>query len=134
LLRLTFFQKKANFKQATLNRITMKKAILLFSVIAILSSCSATKKTAEVKKPVESVATVADGSSFEKAVVVAATNEREGIRAEYAWLDKKYPGNKRGGQSLSYHDKKPYDIIKITTADGKSVETYFDISNFFGKF
>jgi hypothetical protein len=116
----------------------MKHYVIIFSAVIVLSACSTTKKTVTTvpNKPASVTASTnePDGSSIEKAIVVTATNEREGIRAEYAWLDKKYPGNKRGGQSLSYHDKKPYDIIKVITADGKPVETYFDISNFFGKY
>jgi len=37
-------------------------------------------------------------------------------------------------QSLTHNNKKPYDILKIETVEGKEVEVYFDISNFFGKY
>lgn len=115
----------------------MKNTLLLLIVVALLSSCAAKKpvvKITEVTLTPPPAREVNDGSSFEKAIVITATGEGAGIQAEYAWLDKKYPGNKRGGQSLVYHDKKPFDIIKVTTADGKPVNTYFDISSFFGKF
>lgn len=115
----------------------MKNTVFLLIAVALLSSCAAKKPEVKITTVVLTpppVRDVNDGSSYEKAIVITATSETTGIHAEYAWLDKKYPGNKRGGQSLTYHDKKPYDIIKVTTTDGKAVDTYFDISNFFGKF
>jgi hypothetical protein len=75
-----------------------------------------------------------DGSSFEKAVYITEAQETPGIHAEYAWIRNKYPGSKTRGQSLNIHEKKPYDIIHITTADGKDIDVYFDISKFYGKF
>ncbi|TSJ38630.1 hypothetical protein FO440_19140 [Mucilaginibacter corticis] len=115
----------------------MKNTLFLLIALALLSSCTAKKpltKTTNVVLIPPPVHETNDGSSFEKALIITATSESTGISAEYAWLYKKYPGNKRAGQSLAYHDKKPYDIIKVTTTDGKSIDTYFDISNFFGKF
>jgi hypothetical protein len=75
-----------------------------------------------------------DGSSYDKAIVIKEDHESQGIHAEYAWIRNKYPGSKTRSQSLNFHDKKPFDIIHITTSDGKEVAVYFDISNFYGKF
>jgi hypothetical protein len=77
---------------------------------------------------------VRDGSSYEKAIVIREKKEEEGGKAEYSWIKKKYPGSRPHKQSLNFKDKKSYDIIYITTADGNEVAVYFDISNFFGKF
>ncbi|MCC8423831.1 hypothetical protein [Mucilaginibacter sp. UR6-11] len=116
----------------------MKKALSLLVAVALLSSCASKKpeiKTATmVLTPPPPIAAANDGSTIEKAFKLPQVHEQEGIKAEYAILNKKYPGHKRGGQALLFHDKKPYDAIKIITSDGKEVTTYFDISNFFGKF
>jgi len=114
----------------------MKIKLLSLAIIAaVCVSCSSTKKVANTttvattKTPVENY-----GSSFEKAIIINETSERVGISSEYAWLKNKYPGYKTNSQSLSYSNKKPYDILHITTTDGKAVTIYFDISNFYGKF
>lgn len=75
-----------------------------------------------------------DGSSYEKAIVIQETSEMKGVDAEYNWLSLYYPGYRRGMQSLVTHDKKPYDILTITTANGVEKKVYFDISKYFGKF
>jgi predicted small secreted protein len=74
-----------------------------------------------------------DGSSFAKAIVIDKDNSMDGIAAEYAWIRNQYPGSKSLGQALVFHKKKPYDIIKILTAEGVEKSVYFDISKFFGK-
>jgi hypothetical protein len=115
----------------------MKNTLFFLSVVVLLSSCAAKKQVAvktAATPPLAMAAAVNDGSSFEKAIVIKEVSEMKGVNAEYAYLRAAYPGYKAGGQSLSYHDKKPYDAIKITTADGKQLTVYFDTSNFFGKF
>jgi uncharacterized protein (UPF0210 family) len=117
----------------------MKNALSLLIALALLSSCAAKKteiKTTRVilTPPPVNTATARDGSTLERALILPQVHEQEGVNAEYAELKRRYPGHKNGGQSLIYHDKKPYDVVKVITADGKEVTTYFDISNFFGKF
>jgi len=111
----------------------------LLLVTAALTSCSHSKKatsnsstTISSTNPSDNSAN--DGSSYEKAIVIEETSETKGVSAEYAWLKKNYPGYKVISQSLSQKDNKPYDILRIQTADGTKKEVYFDISNFFGKF
>jgi hypothetical protein len=74
------------------------------------------------------------GSSYEKAIVIKEKTEQSGVDAEYAWLKENYPEYRMGSQSLNFKDGKPYDILSITTNSGKSIQVYFDISNFYGKF
>ena len=74
-----------------------------------------------------------DGSSLEKAVVIKGGTEETGVHAEYEYLDKHFPGYKRGGQSLQHVSGKAYDVLEFTTANGKPKTIYFDISDFFGK-
>ena len=74
-----------------------------------------------------------DGSSYEKAIIVKAADEQTGVHAEYQYLDKHFPGNKRGGQSLQSSGGKSYDVLEFTTAKGEAKKLYFDITAFFGK-
>jgi hypothetical protein len=76
---------------------------------------------------------VRDGSSFKKAIIITDSTEGAGIKAEYNWLAINYPGYTTNSQSLSMNEKRPYDILFITTKDGAKKEVYFDISNYFGK-
>ncbi len=75
-----------------------------------------------------------DGSSFEKAIVIDKDNSMDGVQAEYAWLNKYYPGYKIKKQRLTFDNNKPYDVIEIITADGVEKAIHFDITKFFGKF
>lgn len=68
-----------------------------------------------------------EGSSFETAIVV------ESISAEYAWIRENYPGAKVNQQSLLSNDGKMYDLLRFETAEGETLEIYFDINSFFGK-
>lgn len=105
----------------------MKTLTYLFAFTMLLSACASHKKLLQTNVN-------ADGSSFEKAIFITETHESTGVDAEYAWIRDKYPGYHTRGQAMAYHDKKPYDIIHITTADGDDKDVYFDISNYYGKF
>ncbi len=79
-----------------------------------------------------------DGSSFENAVIIKSKNTSEGISNEYMYLSMLY-GNREKywkllQQSLSNHNKKHYDVMKIELNNGEIKEVFFDITNFFGKF
>ncbi len=74
-----------------------------------------------------------DGSSCAEAVIVHERNEIAGGRAEYAWMAAKYPGYRRGMQSLIRCNDKPADRIRIRTADGQELDVFFDISEYFGR-
>jgi hypothetical protein len=116
----------------------MKHIIFPLAFALVITSCSSSKKTTATEKSAAATtaatnSSTVDGTSFEKAVVINSTSETAGVNAEYAWLKKNYPGYKTKSQRLTYHDKKPYDVISIETADGNAVDVYFDISKFFGK-
>ncbi|MEO6522338.1 MAG: hypothetical protein ABIN91_11710 [Mucilaginibacter sp.] len=108
---------------------------LLVAIFASTISFAQSKDSSAVKKDTIAVKSkLADGSSFDRAIVIMETSERTGTPAEYVWLHKNYPGAKVKSQSLNYHNKKPYDILHIANAEGVALDIYFDISNFFGKF
>jgi hypothetical protein len=94
-------------------------------LIGLMISCSTTKKVGE--QP------VADGTSYEKAIIINERNEQAGVHAEYTWLKAHYPGYKLKSQELSFNKKKPYDILHILTDYGQEVVVYFNISKFFLK-
>ncbi|WP_421920038.1 hypothetical protein [Marinifilum sp.] len=90
---------------------------ILFSFI-LLVSCSTSAKLTTSEQ---------DGLTAKTAVVVKSVSH------EYQWIRKNYPGSKAQGQMLVHEKRKPYDIITIKTASGKTMDIYFDISSFFGK-
>jgi hypothetical protein len=74
-----------------------------------------------------------DGSSAEKAVIIKNATGETGVSAEYAYLAKHFPGYKRGKQSLVRQEDRLFDVLEFTTADGKTMTIFFDITEFFGK-
>jgi hypothetical protein len=104
---------------------------IVLVTLTLLSSCSInygvnTKEFQEKNKG-------NDGSSYEKAIIILRSNEREGIRDEYLYIASKYLNFKRKLQALSEHNSKYYDILTVTIDTGEEKHFYFDISNFFGK-
>ncbi len=75
-----------------------------------------------------------DGSSFKTAVLmVGAKSDSDATDAEYRWLAIHYPHYKMIEQSLLNNEKRVYDLLKITGADGNEHSVYFDITDSFGK-
>lgn len=75
-----------------------------------------------------------DGSSIAKAVkILGAGDSLEGIRSEYQWLAKNKPNCRRGSQALLDKGKTFYDVLTIRCGS-KSVDVYFDITDFFGTY
>jgi outer membrane biogenesis lipoprotein LolB len=113
----------------------MKKLLVFMLCLLFLTACFTSRKTSEnTTKANNSVSTEADGSSYEKAILINENTEQKGVDAEYQWLRKNYPGYRVKMQSLNENKNIPYDILDIKTADGKSKKIYFDISKFFGKY
>ncbi|MCX6271894.1 MAG: hypothetical protein NTU44_11860 [Bacteroidetes bacterium] len=113
----------------------MKQIGFILIIFFVFSSCTTSKKmTANQSSGINTESRGREGSSFENPVVLKEKDETTGVAAEYEWLRNHYPGYTTGKQTLSVHKKKPYDIISIRTTEGKEIEVYFDISNFYGKF
>jgi hypothetical protein len=112
----------------------MKKLILIF-LVASIAACSPSKHTVSSQSTTQTPSNPnADGSSYEKAIVIQDKSETTGVAAEYKWIRDNYPGSESQGQALMNNNSKPYDVITIKTSDGTIKKIYFDISNFFGKF
>jgi hypothetical protein len=110
----------------------MKTIFYYLAILFLVGTYSCSQKaTGSATSSVQ--ASERDGSSFEKAIIIKEKTEGSGVSAEYKWLKENYPGYRSVGQSLSHHDGKPFDIIRIKTSGGAEKSIYFDISNYFGK-
>ena len=74
-----------------------------------------------------------DGSTVEKAVIVNAANDMQGMTAEYVWLADHYPGFHNRNQFQRAQNGHCYDQMDIVTKDGQQRSVYFDISPNSGK-
>lgn len=77
-------------------------------------------------------ASVADGSTRERAVVIRAGSEMAGIAQEGVWLREHFPGCVKREQSLIVDGRRSYDVVKVEV-DGVTHEIWFDITSFLGK-
>lgn len=114
-----------------------KNSLYSFAIAALfLSACSSHKKMLQTNGTTANTTTttVADGSSYEKAIVIKAKTDLAGTSEEYAWIRQNYPGAKTVRQALYHHNSKSYDVLNIVLADGSTKELYFDITNSFGHY
>ena len=116
----------------------MKNNLMAVMLIAGMAIACNPAKNSTKNPPPDSLSSsavshlMADGKSFETAIVIQEKTETPGVHAEYQWIRDHYSNYKVVRQSLSSHGKKPYDIITIEFADSTQQEIYFDISKFFG--
>ena len=98
----------------------MKKHFLIIVIILLVlgGACSSTKKT---------TSSSAGEATVENAIKVS------GISEEYKYIKKNCSGCQVVQQSLVFIKKKPYDILEVRKANGETVEYFFDISSFYGK-
>jgi len=108
----------------------MKPTTLLHFILAFALLCAAPQTFA--KNPI--AFSGGDGSTLEKAVIIKGATEATGVDAEYAYLQKHFPGCRTGSQSLQNVKGKAYDVLEFTPTGGKKQTIYFDITAFFGKF
>jgi len=78
------------------------------------------------------------GMDYASAIVVTANSEDTGVKWEYDWLKvngcKNNGGyNKPAGQALQSENDHWYDVITAICTDGKKIDYYFMIDNYFGK-
>jgi len=123
----------------------MKKAFLLLFSAGIMASCNSPKNTfsgreSASKSPWNKQIEYAGGkgTSYEDAIIIKnAKNSYDGVPAEYDYLNATL--GKRGtdwislGQSLQHHNNKSFDVIHVVKQKD-TMDVYFDITEFFGKF
>ena len=73
-----------------------------------------------------------DGSSIDNAIVISQCSNMEGVKQEYIEARERFGDYKLIRQSLLNIEGKIYDLL-LLDINGKEVEVYFDISDFFGK-
>jgi len=79
------------------------------------------------------------GTSMQDAIVIlGAKGEPDGVAAEYKYLERLY-GRKGVGhtvedQSLLNDKGRSYDKLGVHLKDGRTLDVYFDITDYFGKF
>lgn len=75
-----------------------------------------------------------NGLTVETAVVISATNERDGPPKEIGWIQENYPKSEvLRLVTRPSKNNKVYDVIFIKTAEGKKLQLYFEISSFYHK-
>ena len=120
---------------------------LAIAGVLLLSACARQPETIATTRGSRDIAPVAgqqnpgiqygggDGLSIATAVVILhAKGEDDGVRAEYHWIATHHPGWKTQGQALLQGKKGLYDKIICVKPDGKTVNVFFEISGFFGKY
>ena len=105
----------------------MKGIILAIACGLLITGCAAPQSTDHKN------ARASNGSSYEKAIVIKAPNEKAGVAEEYRWIEKHFPGYKLVRQSLNFRNNRAYDILEFIDAKGLNHKVYFDIKSFFGK-
>ena len=71
---------------------------------------------------------VADGSSFDRAIVLEGAILGLAAIVEHEYLNEHYPGYEIQRQALKEHAGKSFDVVDFTTADGKTKTLYFALS------
>jgi hypothetical protein len=112
------------------------KPPFLAPLLVLLACTSSTPPAPAAPRPAPKALTYegGDGLSCQTRIAIrGAGDEETGVDAEYDWLRAKYAGATFRQQALIECDGHPVDRLDITTAKGKDVAIYFDISDFFGK-
>ncbi len=73
-----------------------------------------------------------DGSSIEKAIIIAGCNSFDGVEQEYIEVRKRFGNYKLIQQSLLSVENQMYDKLELEI-EGEIMEVFFDITAFFGK-
>ena len=69
-----------------------------------------------------------DGLSFDDAIIIVGADILSGVRAEYDYIEQRYPGYQFHQQSLKEYKGRTFDVLEFTTAAGEKKAMYFDIS------
>lgn len=111
----------------------MIRAIGIILLASILAACRTGPAGSHHSAAVGAHYSGGDGTTFERAVIIAGANEMSGIDAEYAWLQQHVPRGKVTRQELITQDRRAYDKLDVTLPEGGGKSFYFDISGVYGK-
>jgi tetratricopeptide (TPR) repeat protein len=122
--------------------VSLKNLAALYQDLGRQEEAAALRKQAEeiTKKLVETQSPriiEKSGKTLEEAVIIMAQNSKQGIQAEYDYLNRRF--GLRGKdwklirQSLMREKDKVYDKMDLEFPDGTTLTLYFDITSFFGK-
>ena len=112
-----------------MNLTISRETLLVGSLLLAVTHCSTQPQVRTAAKSARN----GGGESCDRAVIIDAPKESEGIAAEYEWLARNYPGYKRLGQSLGACRGFRSDFVEIETATGEKRTIVFNIDRFFGK-
>jgi hypothetical protein len=65
------------------------------------------------------------GSSYQRAIPITAPDETSGVKSEYAYLTKNFPGSKPINHSRESYTGRTYDVITFTTSGGQKRTVFF---------
>ncbi|MGC4071719.1 MAG: hypothetical protein QM760_04250 [Nibricoccus sp.] len=115
----------------------MKRIISLLGLVLLFGCAAPPKKEAQWTK--------ADGSSYDRAFVIQARSQTEGIAEERSILDQFFPGARQAeaesvgkeeivfGHTTQVRDKRVFSVHTLVLRDGTVREVYFDITAYFLK-
>lgn len=115
-------------------RAWVQNLVCLPILVLAVACTSVPDKAAAPSGSPAAAASEAAGTSCDNAIVIHASGEGAGIKAENEWIRAHFGPFTKGPQSLLVCNKKHVDKIDFTTADGKTHSVFFDISEWFGKF
>ena len=73
------------------------------------------------------------GFSIRDAIIISECSNFEGVKQEYIEIEKRFGNYKLIRQTLLEKDEKMYDTLELELQDGKTINIYFDITDFLGK-
>lgn len=117
-------------------------AIAVFAALASLTACRSSvspgeNDVSELFRFDPAKVSFSDNQGTSCSDLVAITGDLtnfQGIGAEHAWLERRYPGFSKEGAGL--HDcqnDRVVDAIQIRTRDERALTVLFDITAFYGK-
>jgi len=65
------------------------------------------------------------GSSYHKAIPITASDEQSGVKSEYAYLARNFPGSKPINHSREWYTGRRYDVITFTSSSGEKRILFF---------
>lgn len=98
--------------------VAMKKLLVIVSA-ALLAGCAPFSQRLTYSG--------GDGSSCRQAVILSNAKCREAaVLGERMWLELKYPGHCRTGESVVRSADRQFDLVELRTAEGRALRVYFD--------